>query len=172
VATTVAVGLAFARSADYNEAEKSVAPWEVPDMGKDRIKPLFTVLETGDAVKFREAAEGAIREIEEDQRRLNRDIRFIRDLVERYGGAADGLTSHERSTKIRDAAFALAKLGKYTLTAQDVVDYIRETEGIKFDVKRPASVVGTVLARLEEFQRLEMNQFRFKEMPASTTDAE
>jgi len=141
-------------------------------MGKDRIKPLFAILATGDAARLRNEAALAIKEIEEEQKELNRDIRLIRDLVERYGGAADGLTSHERSTKIREAALALVRSGKYTLSAQDVVDYIRETEGVTFDVKRPASVAGTVLARLDEFERLEMNRFRFKQSPATSINAE
>ena len=131
-------------------------------VSKDRIKPLFTILATGETGKVRDEAARAIREIQEEQNDLARDIKLIRDLVARYGGAADGLTPQERSAKVRDAALALAANGQTVLKAQDVVDYMKNSEGIEFDVKRPASLVGTVLNQLAEFERVEMNQFKFK----------
>lgn len=130
-------------------------------MAKDRIKPLFAILASGDAARLREAAALTIREIQDEQNELNRDIRLIRDLVNRYGGPADGLTSRERSAKVREAALALVERGATLLTPQQVVDYLGETEGITFDVKRPASVVATILRRLPQFKHLEKNQFQF-----------
>ena len=130
-------------------------------MRKDRIKPLFAILATADAGRIRQEAARQLREIQEEVNALNRDAKLIRDLAGRYGGAEDGLTPSERGAKIREAALALVGMGKTIVTPQEVIDHLQQTEGIVFDVKRPASVAGTVLARSDEFERLETNRFRF-----------
>lgn len=127
---------------------------------KDRMKTLFPVLATGDGSKIRTEATRLLQEIQEDIGSLNRDAKLIRELLARYGGAVDGLDSKERSMKVREAALALAKGGKKELTAQEVIDHIAD-EGITFDVKRPASMAGTVLSQMPQFKRIEMNRFQY-----------
>jgi len=128
---------------------------------KDRVRALFPALATGDAAKIRKEASNELRDIQEDINKLNREAKLIRELVARYGGAADSLTSTERSAKVRDAALALAQSGKSEVNAQEVINYLTETEGIVFDVKRPASMAGTILSRMPEFRRVAMNRFKF-----------
>jgi hypothetical protein len=128
---------------------------------KDRVKPLLAILADGDAVRIRKESARYIREIQQEVAALNKDAKLIRELVDRFGGATDSLTSRERSTKISEAAVALAESGQRVLTPQDVLDYLKDREGITFGVGKPASVAGTVLSRMEEFERLKRNQFRY-----------
>lgn len=130
---------------------------------KDRMKELFPVLTTGDSNKIRDEASKLLDEIQAEISSLNKEAKLIRELLTRYGGAVDGLDSRERSTKVREAALALVNGGKTELTSQEVIDHIAETEGIAFDVKRPASMAGSVLSQMPEFQRVEMNRFQFRE---------
>ena len=124
---------------------------------KDRMKALFPVLATGDSNKIRDEASKLLDEIQTEVSSLNKEAKLIRELLARYGGAVDGLSSTERSAKVREAAFALVKAGKKELTSQEVIDHIE----IAFDVKRPASMAGSVLSQMPEFKRVEMNRFQY-----------
>ncbi len=128
---------------------------------KDRVRPLFDVISDGDAAKIRKEANRQLREINEEIVVLKRDASLIKDLVNRYGGTADGMTSQGRSEKIRTTALALARGGMNVLTPQDVLDYLRMTDGVTFAVQRPGSVVGTVLNNMDEFERLGKNRFKY-----------
>ncbi|MGB2695678.1 MAG: hypothetical protein WBD55_10900 [Dehalococcoidia bacterium] len=128
---------------------------------KDRMKALFPVLATGDSNKIREEASKLLQEIQYEISSLNKEGKLIRELLARYGGAVDGLSSRERSTKVRDAALALARSGHAELSSQEVIDHIADQEGIAFDVKRPASMAGTVLSQMPEFERIAMNRFQY-----------
>jgi len=127
-------------------------------MAKDRIKPLFSILAAGDATKMRQEANKVLREIKDERDALAHDERLVRELLHRYGNAID--KSGDRSATIRDAALALAKGGTTILTPQQIIDYLR-TQGITFDVQKPASVAGTILGHMAEFKHRERNQFEF-----------
>lgn len=129
-------------------------------MPKDRIKPLFDALSNGGVTEVRQVGELIEQEIQGEIAALNKEIKLVRNLVERYGGPSDGLSSSERSAKVREAALALAGQGRAVLTAQDVLDYLAE-QGVEFDMKRPGSMVGTILSQMSEFRRLKQNQFQF-----------
>ncbi len=128
---------------------------------KDRVKPLFDAISDGDSASIRREGNRQLRDIQEEIAVLKRDASLIKDLVNRYGGTVDGMTSQERSEKVRATALALARGGKDILTPQDVLDDLQTREGITFDVQRPGSVVGTVLNNMGEFEHLEKNRFRY-----------
>jgi hypothetical protein len=128
-------------------------------MAKDRIKPLFSILATGDDTKMRQEANKVLREIKDERDALARDERLVRELLRRYGNAVD--KSGDRSAKIRETALALARGGMTILTPQQVIDYLSRTQGITFDVQKPASVAGTILGGMAEFKHRERNQFEF-----------
>ncbi len=128
---------------------------------KDRVKPLFDAISGGDPASIRREGNRQLRDIQEEIAVLKGDASLIKDLVSRYGGTVDGMTSQERSEKVRETALALARGGKAILTPQDVLDDLQTREGITFDVQRPGSVVGTVLNNMDEFERLEKNRFRY-----------
>ena len=128
---------------------------------KDKIQALFPALATGDSAKIRSEASKLLDEIQEEISRLNREARLIRELVGRYGGSADSMTSTERSAKVRHAALALAQSGKSEVSPQDVLVYLSETEGVVFAVKRPASMAGTILSSMEQFERIGMGRFKY-----------
>jgi hypothetical protein len=127
-------------------------------MAKDRIKPLFSILAAGDDTKARQAANRILQEIKDEKDALARDEKLIRELLDRYGNSVD--KSSGRSAKIREAALALARGGMTILTPQQIIDYLR-TQGITFDVQKPASVAGTILGKMAEFDRIDRNQFEF-----------
>ena len=128
-------------------------------MAKDRLKPLFAILATGDDIKVREATNRVLREIKDEKDALARDEKLIRELLHRYGNSVVD-KSGGRNTKIRETALALARGGTTILTPQQIIDYLR-MEGITFDVQKPASIAGTILKRMAEFKRIERNQFEF-----------
>ena len=128
---------------------------------KDRVRPLFDLISGGDSARIRKEANRQLREINEEIVVLKRDASLIKDLVNRYGGTADGMTSQGRSEMIRTTALALARGGMDVLTPQNVLDYLRMTDGVTFDVQRPGSVVGSVLNNMDEFERLGKNRFKY-----------
>jgi hypothetical protein len=141
-------------------------------MPKDRLKSFFEVIAQGDATKIRLTGQGLLDEIQKDVAKLNRDARMIRDLLPRYGGAVDSMTPAQRSAKVREAALALAESGKSELTSQDVLDYLKSQGNPDFAVKRPASMVGSVLFQMPEFERVEMNRFRYRQAWVSVEDSQ
>ena len=131
-------------------------------MAKERIKPLLTIAAANDPVALREAAQKTLKEIQDDIGLLNKDKAFIRNLLARYGGAEDNLDSKGRTAKVLEAGRALARNGQVTISAQDVIDYLEETQGLRLSVGKPASVAGTILASAKsEFERLEAGKFKF-----------
>jgi hypothetical protein len=127
-------------------------------MARDRIKPLFSILATGDDTKVRQAADRILQDIKDEKDALARDEKLIRELLDRYGNSVN--KSSDRSMKIREAALALASSGMTILTPQQVIDYLKG-QGATFDVQKPASVAGTILRHMVEFKRIERNQFEF-----------
>lgn len=138
-------------------------PTEVKVMAKlkDRMQALFPVLATGDSAEIRSEATKLLDEIQEDIARLTREAKLIRELVARYGGSKDSMTSTERSEKVRQAAIALARSGKSEVTVHEVIEYLADREGVVFAVKRPASMAGSILAQMEQFERVAMGRFKY-----------
>ena len=128
---------------------------------KDRVRPLFDAISTGDLNRIRQEAKRQLQEIQEAQAELSRDSKLIKELIARYGGPTDNLAPNERSAKVREAALAMADRGHSVITPQDVLTYLAEEQNVAFDVKRPASLVGTILNNMDSFERIEKNQFRF-----------
>ena len=142
-------------------------------MAKERVRPLLTIAAGSDPTALRQAAQRALKEIQDDISLLNKDKAMIRDLVARYGGAPDNLDSKGRTAKVLGAGKALGESGKLTFSAQDVIDHLKETEGLVLAVGKPASVAGTILANAKnEFERLEAGKFRFRGNGVSVSASE
>ena len=129
-------------------------------MPKDRLRPLFEIIADGGPAKIRQTGVRLIAAINDDMADLRRDRKMIDELLGRYGGAEDEMTPADRSAKVREAAVALGESGTAVVTPTDVLSYLKE-KGVEFAVKRPASMVGTVLFQMEEFERLDVNQFKY-----------
>jgi len=129
---------------------------------KDRVKPLFDAIATGDLNRIRQEGKRQLAEIQDEQTALAKDAKLIKELLGRYGGPMDNFTPQERSAKVREVAIMIAAGGQKVLSPQDVIDYLSEEESIAFDVKRPASLVGTILNNMDAFERLGKNQFRYR----------
>ena len=129
---------------------------------KDRFKPLLTIVSANDTVKLRKAATDALKEIQADIASLNKEKAAIKELVGRYGGSADNLDSRGRTAKVREAGRQLAGNGKVWFTPQILIDYLKDVEDFEFDVSKPASVAGTILAQLkDDFERDGNGKFRY-----------
>lgn len=140
-------------------------------MAKDRLRALLDVIANRDPPKIRQEGMRLRVAIDEDIARLRRDRKMIDELLVRYGGSADELTSAERSTKVREAAVAVAESGSPVVTTGAVLSYLKD-KGVEFAVKRPASMVGTVLFQMDDFERLGVNQFKYRGPSASKADEE
>ena len=66
-----------------------------------------------------------------------------------------------RRAAILAKALELAGAGRTELTADDVLSAL-DTDGVAFDVSRPATMVGAVLRGSPEFERTGRNVFRFR----------
>ena len=127
---------------------------------RDRLRALFEVVAEGDPTKVRHEGKRLLDEVDSAMVALRRDRRMIEDLLGRYGGAEDEMTPPQRSARVRQAAIALASAGREELTAQDVLEHL-EASNVRFAVKRPASMVGSVLFQMDEFERLGVNRFKY-----------
>lgn len=66
-----------------------------------------------------------------------------------------------RSERIKNIALALAQGGLWDLDTQMVLNEMT-AEGLSLGVRQPLSVIGTVLASMDDFERVGPNLFRFK----------
>jgi len=132
-------------------------------MAKDKLQPLYRLLGEGNVSKAVEMGEELVKELEEELSSKRKQIALVREILGPYRNSMskDGLTPTERGQRIRQAALVLVTRGAQLVTTQEVLDYLREEEGIEFAVRRPASVVGTVVAKMGEFKRADMGRFRF-----------
>ena len=73
----------------------------------------------------------------------------------------------ERGATIREAALALVRRGVTTVTSRDVITELA-ARGVTLDVKRPASVIGTVLSRMPGFVRGSKDLYRFTAAESDT----
>lgn len=76
------------------------------------------------------------------------------------GGKTRGGATARRDT-VQEKALELARGGKRSITAEDVLDAL-DKEGVTFDVARPATMVGAVLRAMPEFERVGRNEFRYR----------
>jgi predicted RNase H-like nuclease (RuvC/YqgF family) len=70
----------------------------------------------------------------------------------------------ERSKRIKEAAEAVAKRGDMVVTAEMVGAYLEESR-LSLGVKQPNAVIGTVLAADEDFERIDVNKFKYIGVP-------
>lgn len=152
-------------------------------MAKDFAKALLTLAAQDDQVaELHRQCVSALRAIDEEIKHLQQQAALVRNLLTLYGevsaaGATaavippatapaaltdsdDGLPSRKRGALIRQAALELARSGRSELSARDVLGALK-AKGVAFSVKRPASMVGTVLNAMPEFRRLEQNRYAF-----------
>jgi hypothetical protein len=139
-------------------------------MPRDRLRPLFEVIASGDPAKVRQEGTRLIEAIVDDIADLRKDKKMIDDLLVRYGGAEDQLTPAERSAKVREAALALASSGRDVITPGEVLEHLKG-KNIEFAISRPASMVGTVLFQMDEFERLGVGQFKYSPKMPTIRDA-
>jgi hypothetical protein len=131
-------------------------------MAPDRIKPVLDAIRTDDPAKVRAAAQKQLKKIQAAQAKLNQDAKLVRDLASRYGPAQDSLTPKKRSEKVRGAALALVDAGQSIVTSQEILSYLEQNDGIRFDVRKPASLVGTVMNGMKgEFKAIERNRYAY-----------
>ncbi|MDP2675958.1 MAG: hypothetical protein Q8Q00_13835 [Dehalococcoidia bacterium] len=140
---------------------------------KDRVRPLMKFIAEDKLDRLALEGTSTLQDIERDIGDLREQAALIRTLLGRYARqvaaegvapvverAEDGYTSAERSRLVRQAALELGANGLDVLNAQQVVDHLAKG-GVIFSIKRPASMVGSVLASMKEFDRTEMNKFRY-----------
>jgi hypothetical protein len=147
-------------------------------MARDWIKSVSKAIAEGDGGKVAEAADKALDEIGKEVGRLRDQAALIKQLrafyvpsdgatvgdgpVRRGAAAAapDGYTSEERGRLVRLAALDLAQGGLSPLRVGDVLTEL-ERRGVRFGIARPGSMVGTVLAYMNEFHHKDFNQFEY-----------
>jgi len=151
-------------------------------MTKDWVKTIAKIISGGDTRKLADAVAEGLAEIDKDLKLLQEQASIIRRLGAYYAptwqisderepeqpvaqagpvAKADGLTSKERSALVKKAALSLAQQGHSVLSARDVLSELRQ-QGTVFTIHRPASMVGTVLSRMPEFERRGMDQFYYR----------
>jgi hypothetical protein len=147
-------------------------------MARDWVKSVSKAIAEGDGGKVAEAADRALDEIGREIGRLRHQIALIKQLRAFYvhepaasggetavragpaGTAPDGYTSKERGSLVREAALDLARRGLTPLSVGEVLAEL-ERRGVRFGIARPGSMVGTVLAYMDEFHRKDFNEFEY-----------
>jgi hypothetical protein len=121
-------------------------------MGKDRLRQLYRFLGEGNVPAAVKYGDSLIAELEEEIAATKKVIGLVNNVLAPHRGTIpeDGLTPSERGERVRQAALTLANKGYEVITTTDVIAYLRDEEGITLDVKRPASVIATVLAKMKE----------------------
>lgn len=129
---------------------------------KDRLRPLYRHLGDGNVSSALQLGESLVKELEEEISAKRKQITVIRDILAPHKDAvtADGLTPAERGEQVRQAALALIDKGYEIVTTDDILEYLRDEHEITLDVKRPGSVVGTVLKKMKELERIDTGRFR------------
>jgi len=132
-------------------------------MSKDRLKPLYKHLGEGNVSAAVEMGDRLLAEFEEEIIAKRKQMGVLKEILAPYRDSIsrDGFTSSERGELVRQAAFKLAERGLTIITPPDIEAYLKEEEQIVLDVKRPASVIGTVLAKAKEFDRVDKGKFRY-----------
>jgi hypothetical protein len=147
-------------------------------MARDWVKSVSKAIVEGDSLKVAEVADRALDEISAEVGRLRDQMGLIRQLRALYvheqapsaggmaarsgapGSGPDGYSSKERGVLVREAAVDLARRGLTPLSVGDVLAELQR-KGISFSIARPGSMVGTVLAYMDEFHRKAFNQFEY-----------
>ena len=131
-------------------------------MGKDRRRPLYKHLGEGDVSAAVKMGDRLIEELEDEIAADKKQIGVVREILAPYKDSIsrDGLTSSERGELVRQAAFTLAERGYTEITPPDIEEYLKGERQIVLDVQRPASVIGTVLAKAKEFDRVDTGRFK------------
>ncbi len=141
-------------------------------MGKDRLRPLYKHLGEGNVSAAVNMGDRLIRELEDEIAAGRKQIGVLREILAPYKDsiAQDGLTSSQRGELVRQAAFTLVDRGYTEITPPDVEAYLKDEMQIVLDVQRPASVIGTVLAKAKEFDRVATGRFKPNSLAARSAD--
>ena len=141
-------------------------------MAKDKqLRPLYRLLGEGNAAKAVETGDHLMGEIEEEISQLRKQLALVREMLAPYRSAIseDGLTSAQRGDRIREVVLTILEAGHagpdVLVSVEDVLAHLKEHYG-ELSVKRPASVIGTVMARMQELERISAGKFR----PISLSD--
>ena len=121
-------------------------------MGRDRLRQLYRFLGEGNVPAAVQYGDRLIAELEEEILATKKQIALISNVLSPHRDtiSKDGLSPSERGERVRQAALTLANKGYEVITPTDVIAYLRDEEGITLDVKRPASVIATVLTKMKE----------------------
>lgn len=142
-------------------------------MPRDKLRPLYRFLAEANAAKAVETGDRLIEEIEEEISQLRKQLTLVREMVNPYRDAVseDGLNSAQRGDRIRTAVFAIIGAGSSGIvTTEDVLAHLKEHDK-EISVKRPASVTGTVMARMKELERISPGKFRPSNHSGGTDEA-
>ncbi len=82
-------------------------------------------------------------------------------LVEReFSPTTQVVPRIERPDRIREVALELVSMGDNVVTTRGILARLKN-RGFDLGVKQPYAVVGTVLSRLNEFKRVDVNTFEY-----------
>jgi hypothetical protein len=76
-------------------------------------------------------------------------------------GPANKAGAASRKRTVAQKAIQLAKGGRKSLTAEDVLKAL-DADGVKLGMARPATMVGAVLRNMSEFERTGRNTFKYR----------
>lgn len=72
----------------------------------------------------------------------------------------DGFTGKQRGEVVREEARRLGSEGLHVVTTKHVLDALA-ARGITFTIRRPTSMIGSVLKSMKEFKRLGPDRFEY-----------
>lgn len=136
----------------------------------DHVQPILRLLADGDRDEAYLQISQALTELGTEISGLRNQADLIQRLLVFYGDPdsssklsveSDQLTPQGRSSLVRKAALQLATEGRSELTTATVLDVLAG-QGIRFSVKRPASLVGSVLSTSSQFRRVAQDRYQYK----------
>ena len=143
-----------ARSKDTLDLIKAIE-----ELGPGKAKAL--IIERGDsAARLRAKVSNAAKIVGVKVRVFIAENKVIFGLRRgKSGGAKAGAAARKES--VRQKALQLAKGGRKSITAADVLKAL-ETDGARISTARPATMVGAVLRNMGEFERAGKNTFKYR----------
>jgi hypothetical protein len=147
---------------------------------KDTFKHLMKLAIEERTNELRTEGIAAVQAIQREIMELQRQSTVITYLLNKYTGMTEPIITtfpmpagkpvgaapdtqrsrQDRTALVKQTALELAKAGNLEISTNDVLDALHR-KGITLDVKRPTSMIGTVLKAMPEFKRLEMNRFQY-----------
>ena len=149
---------------------------------KDNLMRLMKLATEDKISELRTEGTNILQETHREIMDLQQQMNFITYLLTKYAGVTQQqvfmtlpmpapaskptptnltqLGRKERKDFVRTTALEVVKTGKTEISGTDVLDALQR-KGISLDVARPTSMIGTVLSAMKQFERVEMNRFRY-----------